>query len=360
MAFGIGWNRLPIQNAENEVNKTVSILIPARNEAQNIERILQAVVQQDFPKNLLKIIVADDHSEDETAAIVKNFIQKHPNLNLELHFCSGQGKKSALSELVQKADSEIIITTDADCVPTSNQWIKSIVSNFTDKTQLVSAPVVYFWRKGRFQKMQSLEFLTLITSAAGAIGIKMPFMCNGANIAFRKTAFTETHGFENDKFVSGDDVFLLERVLQHFGSETIRFAKSKNAIVETEPMPNLKRFFEQRIRWAGKSVGYKNPISIITSYVVFLNAFSIITSFVLGFYNPMFFYLTICFFLLKIMVDFPICTMITNFSNRKYLMAIFLPLQIVYPIYVCSVAIMSLFVKTTWKGRTVKKINFDN
>lgn len=354
IAYSIGWTLLPIQNHISTNHPSVSILIPARNEAKNIERLLQKLLDQSYPEDLLEIVVADDHSEDGTSDIVNHFIQTHPDFNLKLHSVSGNGKKSALSEAVQLAKNEIIITTDADCIPVSNLWIQVIVSYFSEKTQLVSAPVAYFRKKGLFQKMQSLEFLTLISSAAGAIGIHAPFMCNGANIAFRKSAFLETKGFENDQFASGDDVFLLERVLQHYGDDAVRFAKSENAIVETDPMPNLSKFLQQRIRWAGKSVGYKNPISILTSYVVFLNAFSILFSCILGFYNPIFFWLSAAFLIIKMVVDFPICTLILKFTGRLSLLGIFLPLQIVYPFYICGTAISSLFIKPKWKGRKIK------
>lgn len=202
--------------------------------------------------------------------------------------------------------------------------------------------------------MQSLEFLTLIASAAGAIGINKPFMCNGANIAFRKNAFESSNGFENDHFTSGDDVFLLERVIKLFGRKSIRFVKLKTAIIESESMPNLSSFLKQRIRWAGKSVGYKNPTAINTSFVVFFNAFSIILSFVLGLFNPFFFWLTLFFIGFKILIDLPICIMITRFMNRGQLLSIFILLQIFYPLYICFVAIASLLIKPKWKGRTIK------
>ncbi|MDD4847787.1 MAG: glycosyltransferase [Bacteroidales bacterium] len=353
--YTIGWLKIKYQENKSSEKHSVSVLIPARNEAKNIERILQAINHQEYPKEQLEIIVADDHSEDETASLVSLFIQKHPDFNLKLHSVQGKGKKSALSEMVQMSNNVIIITTDSDCVPQNNQWIRSIVSCFAENTQLVSAPVVYFQKKGVFQNMQSLEFLTLISSAAGAIGIHAPFMCNGANIAFRKTAFLETHGFENDTFASGDDVFLLERILQRYGAESVRFAKSRQAIIETDSMPTLSKFFQQRIRWAGKSVGYKNPVSIFTSYIVFFNAFSIILSSILGFYHPIFWIMAVIFLIVKMIVDVPICWMILKFFNRISLFKIYVPLQIVYPFYICGTAILSLFIQPKWKGRSLKK-----
>lgn len=354
-SFTFGWQRLSKQKNIIDFYPSISILIPARNEETNIEHLLQSLYLQEYPRSLLEVIVADDHSEDTTALLVTKFIQNHPDIHVTLHSVKGKGKKSALSESIQIAKGDIIITTDADCIPKTNQWAKSIVSYFSEQTQLVSAPVVYFQKNGWFQKMQSLEFLTLISSAAGAIGNNMPFMCNGANIAFRKSAFLETHGFENDRFSSGDDIFLLERIIQRYGTHSVQFAKTEQAIIETDPMPNLSKFLQQRIRWAGKSVGYKNPVSIITSYIVFFNALSILLAFILGFYHPFFFRLAALLFMVKTIIDLPICIMILNFTRQLFLLKTYLLLQIVYPLYICGTAITSLFVKPKWKGRTVQQ-----
>lgn len=354
IADTIGWIRLPEYDVVQK-NDCVTVIIPARNEAQNIEKLLQKIVEQSFPKEQLEIIIADDHSTDATIALTESFKQQHSDLCLSIISVVGEGKKSALSEAIQLAHHDWIITTDADCIPVSSHWINTMVACFSETTQLVSAPVVFLKGKGLFQKMQSLEFLTLIASAAGAIGVKMPFMCNGANIAFRKSAFMETHGFENDSRASGDDVFLMERILQRFGADAIRFAKSKTAIVETVPMPNLSMFLQQRIRWAGKSVGYKNPMAIFASYVVFFNAFAILLSLFLGLFNTIFFWMSLVFFIVKIVVDIPICIMISKFTERLSLMNIFLPLQIVYPFYICYTAIASQLIKPTWKGRRLNK-----
>lgn len=354
ICYTIGWIKLPKTSIIEKDFPFVSIIIPTRNEANNIEKLLDAICKQDYSKERFEIIIANDHSEDETEIIVSDFIKNHSDFDINLLKVNGVGKKSALSESVHLTKYNLIITSDADSIPVSNQWIKSIVSAFDDHIQMVSAPVVFFKKRGLFQMMQSLEFLTLIASAAGAIGINKPFMCNGANIAFRKNAFENSNGFENDHFTSGDDVFLLERVIKLFGRKSIRFVKLKTAIIESESMPNLSSFLKQRIRWAGKSVGYKNPTAINTSFVVFLNAFSIILSFVLGFFNPFFFWLTLFFIGFKILIDLPICIMITRFMNRCQLLSIFILLQIFYPLYICFVAIASLFIKPKWKGRTIK------
>ena len=123
-SFKRGWKELPTGSLANSIPweefPTVSVIIPARNEEKNIGQLLEALRQQDFPAEKLEIIVVDDHSEDQTAAIARSF------LNVRVLPFREEGlnsyKKKALEKAVAAACGELIVCTDADCIPTK-EWL---------------------------------------------------------------------------------------------------------------------------------------------------------------------------------------------------------------------------------------------
>jgi cellulose synthase/poly-beta-1,6-N-acetylglucosamine synthase-like glycosyltransferase len=138
-----------------------------------------------------------------------------------------------------------------------------------------------------FQKAQTLEFISLIGSGAGAIGLKHPIMCNGANLAYEKSVFKEK--MLEKKFVSGEDVFLLHNLKKEYRDE-ILFLKNKDAIVQTNCLNNAKEFLNQRIRWQSKSKSYFDRDSIIVSLIVFFANSILLLNIFLAFSDIVFLY----------------------------------------------------------------------
>src|SRR6185295_4190734 len=119
------------------------------------------------------------------------------------------GKKKAIQKAIQHSKGELIVTTDADCVMHMD-WLRLMVS-FHKKTnaQLIAGPVCFHREKTTFEKMQSLEFMALMASTAGAIHFNKAILCNGANLMYTRKAFEAVDGFEGiDSNPSGDDVLL--------------------------------------------------------------------------------------------------------------------------------------------------------
>ena len=174
-----GWDALTSFTAQNK--EGVSIVVAARDEAENIEELLKDLSQQTH--EILEVIVVDDHSADDTAKIVDSF----PNVILLQ--ASQEGKKAAIAKAVEAAKHSIILTTDADC-RLSTAWVEKMIAPFINEhVSLVVGPVAFYEEVSDFEKAQSLEFMSLITSGAGAIGAQQAFMCNGANLAFRKANY---------------------------------------------------------------------------------------------------------------------------------------------------------------------------
>lgn len=210
-----GWMRLPIIKPSTVVPQTkLSVIIAARNEEDNIGRTLDCLMAQDFPKELLEIIVVDDHSTDRTNEIILSYADRGVRLiSLEAGDKLNSYKKYAINKAIDSSNGEIIVTTDADC-RMGPHWLKTII-HFMEANDLymVSSPVSYHEEKSYFENLQTLEFLYLIGLGAAGIGNGNPTTCNGANLAYRKAVFYEMGGFKGiDELASGDDELLLSLI----------------------------------------------------------------------------------------------------------------------------------------------------
>lgn len=351
--FTIGWFRLKNKKILN-INEKVSVLVAVRNEAQYIDFLLEDLKSQSVSSIDFEVIIIDDHSEDETSKIVSDFCNQNPEFPFKLVKNSENGKKEAIKQGVNIANSDIILCVDADC-RLGSEWIMSMCSSFRNpKFQMISGPVSFFNESSLFKNIQSLEFLSLIASGAGAIGVKLPFMCNGANLAFRKTAFVVVNGYEgNAQFASGDDVFLLHKIKKQYGSKAIGFLKSRNAIVETASTNTFKSFLQQRKRWASKSLAYKDFLTIFTSISVAGVSLMLILLAFFSFFDPQFIPLFILGVSGKILIDFTLLMAAITFFRRKNLLWLYLPVQLIYPLYTALISLLALFTKNEWKGRRI-------
>ena len=357
--FSIGWFSLRQFNKSSFEPKTkVSILVPARNEENIIEKLLLNLYRQNYPDHLYEIIVIDDHSTDHTTRVVNRFISQHKDFSIKLLRIKGETqtkayKKKAIRTAIEKSTGDLIITTDADCLPGKN-WIKTIVSLYEiKKPKMIVGPVSFHQEKSFFQKIQSLEFLSLIAMTAGAIKTGHPIMCNGANLAYEKKAFFDVGGFGIDRFSSGDDVFLLQRMRKHFGSNSVWFLKSNEAIVYTEALRTLQEFFDQRIRWASKNKGYDLKILVI-SFTVYMMNLILLGSVVISLFHPDFWKTTAYIFAIKYIIDLPVLIGIVSFAKKLNLFIYSIPLIIIYPIYIILAGALGIVSSYNWKGRKLK------
>jgi len=352
LSFAYGWNNIRFFKPEKEINNIpVTIIVACRNEETKISYLLKSLLHQDYPTQYLEIIFIDDHSEDDTVQVIKSFPNKNipiKLLSLPNHF---QGKKAAIELGVIHATGEIIITTDADCTM-RKQWVKTMVAyHHKHKAKIISAPVIF---KGNtlFEKLQALEFLSLMGTGAGAIGIKHPIMNNGANFLFEKKLFTTSA--LNKKFASGDDIFLLLQVKKNH-KRNIHFIKSNNAVVYTKPASNLKDFLNQRIRWASKSKGYKDFDVISTALIISLGNLTLAGSLIYSCFNYSFFFIYLPLFIIKSFADLMVLIPVSRFTAQQKLLWFFVPLQFVYPFYIVITAAFGLLGKFRWKSRIYKE-----
>lgn len=128
----IGWKSLGGCREIRDAVK-VSVVIAARNEEKNIQACLDGLANQHYPRDRFEVILVDDHSGDRTVQVAEACIRRHPELNFRVHSSSASpGKKAALREGLKLASGEIVLTTDADCVPNPG-WIRAMTAALLEK-----------------------------------------------------------------------------------------------------------------------------------------------------------------------------------------------------------------------------------
>lgn len=360
IAFYItGWKRLNLyhNSSGKTVSTPVSVIIPARNEEHNIGNCLQDIIAQNFPKMLLEIIVVDDNSTDKTLQKASEIIDTYKNeyvitlISLENEF-GNAGKKRAVEKAVALASGKLIITTDADCRMDKN-WLFTLVSYYEQfLPKMISGPVSYTNERNFFEKLQTLEFLSLIGSGAASLGHKLPLMCNGANLAYEKQVFTDINRY-NHSLASGDDVFLMLNIARHYPG-AIHFLKAPEAIVYTSAKQTFAGFMAQRKRWTSKTKKYKNRYLIAIALLIYAFNFSILANALMAFYSGFFLKLVAIQMTGKLLIDFLFLFRICSFFNRKALLFLILPEEIIYSLYITIIGTIAPFGRYSWKGRSVK------
>lgn len=350
--YWLSWKNIPVFNPGQTIPATkISVIIPARNEEENIGQLLDALKQQDYAANLFEVIVVDDHSSDRTAHIVKQYgSARLVTLNED---GINSYKKKAIEKGIELAGGELIVTTDADCIP-QPQWL-SLVAAFKEKHQsvFVAAPVAINCNNSLLQSLQSMDFM-ILQGITGAVVDKQLFaMCNGANLAYEKKVFYEVNGFSGvDHIASGDDMLLMQKIMDRYPGR-VHYLKSKDAIVYTDAMKTWKTFFNQRIRWASKSVNYNNKKILLVLALVYLFNLSFLAWALAGFFHPRYWLWLVGLWAAKTIVEFPLFISVARFFNKPWAIKLFFFFQPVHIAYTIISGLFGQFGKYEWKGRKV-------
>jgi cellulose synthase/poly-beta-1,6-N-acetylglucosamine synthase-like glycosyltransferase len=367
--YEISWHQIPVYNNGKSVDKNeslfISIIIPARNEENDIGLCIQSIISQTFPADNFEIIVVNDHSTDNTTNVVLSFKQKNIHLINLQDFTENKVlnsyKKKSIETAMRFAKGELIVTTDADCLAPP-KWLETLAAFYKEKSPVfVALPVVFknalnsdSFLKRFFKNFQSLDFMMLQGITGASVYKKFHAMCNGANLAYQKNVFYEVNGFEGiDKLASGDDMLLMHKIQKHY-PEKIMFLKSQNVIVETTPAETFKGFINQRIRWASKADQYTDKkITTVLLLVYFLNVWIFILG-ISSFFSMKVFYLFLISITIKTIVEFLFLYPVAKFFGRKKLLWWFLPAQPFHILYTIVAGFLGKFGSYEWKERRVK------
>ena len=351
-----GWSAIKRPQIKTVNFKTkVTILIAARNEEEKIHLTIEDILAQDYPKELTEVIIVDDHSTDNTSAIISSYAGRGVKLlKLNEDKPLNSYKKKAIAEAIALSTGDLMVATDADC-RMGNKWLSSVVGYFEmHQPVMISSPVSYFEEKSLFERMQSLEFYSLIATGAAFIGNGHASTCNGANIAYRKDIFYLVGGFKGiDDLASGDDELLLQKVAERFPGK-IGFLKLYDAVVFTHAKPNLKEFLQQRRRWASKSVKYKDKKVVALVVGLWLFNVSILLNFCAGLFDIHFLEVFAIQFVLIFAFEMMLLFPVTTFFKRKRLMFLLIISMPLYFIYFVYIGLIGNKGKYMWKGREVR------
>ncbi|EJF08841.1 glycosyltransferase [Pontibacter sp. BAB1700] len=353
------WKRLPIPTVPaGFIPATqLSVIIPVRNEARQILNLLRDLESQNYPAELFEVLVVDDHSDDGTAQLIQEFIPA-TKLNLRLIRLAGHtestGKKAAIKQGIAQTSNELLVFTDGDC-RVQPDWLLCFAYTYeTQQSFFISGPVSFHNTHTLLERMQLVEFASLIGVGGASIGLRQPNMCNGANLAYTREVFEEVGGFAgNEGIASGDDEFLLHKVSQLY-PERIAFLKHPGATVYTEARKTVRSFIAQRVRWASKWRSYQSlnvKLVALTVFTVNLLLFLAIPGLLLGWLS---FWTFLAAYAAKFLIDFLFLNQILTFMGRQNYLIFMLPLQLVYIPYVLYTAISGLTGCYTWKGRIIR------
>jgi len=343
-----------------EHNTRFSIIIPARNEENNIAGCLQSVLQQQYPAHLFEVIVINDHSTDNTEVIVRSLQQQYNNLQL-LNLIDvlkdkpvNAYKKKAIELAIAQSSGNWIVTTDADCM-VQPEWL-SLLDQYIQNQQpvFIAAPVMFTHTGSFLSAFQLLDFISLQGITAAAVSAGYHTMCNGANIAYRKDVFYEVGQFSGiDQIASGDDMLLMYKIKQQYPNR-LGYLFHRGAIVTTAPMPDWSSFLNQRIRWASKADKYQDKTIFRALALVYALNLLLLVLFFWSFWVEGGWLAWLLLVITKTLVELSLMLPVARFYQRVSLLNWFLIMQ---PFHICYTVIagwLGKFGTYQWKGRNVK------
>lgn len=354
-----GFKKLPVFNKTLDPKTRFSIVIPFRNESENLSNLLESLLKLNYLKSRFQVLLINDKSEDNSEEIVQNYISKSKiDIRLIQNIRnSNSPKKDAISTGIKNADFEWILSTDADCEVPGN-WLICYDSEIQKShSKMICGPVLYTSKGNFLEDFQQLDGLSLQTVTAGSFGLKKSIMANGANLGFEKQAFYDVNGFQgNDHLASGDDIFLMEKIKKKFSGK-LSFLKSKEALVKTKPQESLNLLINQRIRWASKTSKQKNIFSLTLGLLVFFTNLLILISPVFMIFYPENTLIYLGLISGKLLFDYIFIRQSAIFYGLKIKVISFLISFIVYPLIIFFVVIKSLNAGFSWKGRFYSQQN---
>lgn len=348
-----GWKKLEVEE-EKEPWLGVSILIAARNEAENIETVIRDVFNQSYSKDLFELIVIDDHSEDETLSIAQSLKAEFPNLKV-LPNKDGEGKKAALKKGIQEAKFNTIATVDGDCrVP--SEWLVSMTSHWEkDQTKMLLGPIVFQPNQTMLQQSQAMEMLAIMGMTGGFASQQKPIMANGANLFFSKQEFESIGGYQSSQNPSGDDVFTMLQFSEKW-PDSVRFVKHYEAAVLTKPEATFSAFWQQRKRWLSKKGGYSNMLLKGTAVITYLANAAAFVSFIaiIGALGSYWTDRLMWILFIKTLLDLILTRTVSRDIQPHCGIANILVTEIFVVVYVTFLGIFGNVRNYVWKGREIK------
>ena len=342
----IGLSRLNKSGNNQKLHK-ISVVIAARNESGRITSCLKSLEWLDYPQDLYEVIFVDDCSDDDTAKIISDFVDRHDHwklIRLTEKSTTLRGKKNALLCGIDQAAGELICTTDADCrVPKT--WLEGMNRYFANPVAMVLGYSPLKKTPGFINLF--LRFDNLFSAIASAAPAKLgfPFTSVGRNMAYRKEAYDNAGGFlALKKFKSGDDIHLTER-FRYLNSGRIEYCAHPDTFVETDPPENFDEIFHQQIRKNSKILLSTMP-SIVLAIMIFIYYVLLVA---IPLRSPEFLNTWLIFLIAKLVFEFIPLALANKIFQQKIKWAVIILFQFLYPVHIIGFSMLGLFQIYKWK-----------
>ena len=247
-----------LQNPNSSINRppSVSLIVCAKNEADNFKKHIPLWLDQEHPN--FELILINDASSDETLAVMQQFAQLDPRIqivNVKNNEAFWGNKKYALTLGIKRAKNNLLVFTDADCRPASNSWLSIIVSQFSEDKQIVLGYGAYEKEKGLLNKIIRFETLMTAVQYFSYAQSGIPYMGVGRNLAYTSTLFYEVNGFiKHIKIASGDDDLFVNEAAS---STNTVICTSPEAFTYSIPKKTWKQWIRQKKRHYSTAKLYK-------------------------------------------------------------------------------------------------------
>lgn len=324
---------------------SATVIVAARNEERNIGECLNALAALEYPEGKLQFIIVNDQSTDRTEEIIDAFIKDKPifkKINTTEEQNRLKGKTRALAQALREVNTDIVLTTDADCVvpPT---WAKSMASYYTKGVGVVSGCTAQRYNNA-FEGMQSLDFIYLLALGSGTINNGYPISCIGNNMSYSVNAYKAIGGYESLPFSVTEDSQLLLALTRLPGVKSIHPLDYQTLVV-SKPLSSIKELFRQKKRWAigGLDVPFYGKILMGAGWTI--SAAMLLFPF---FYSPV----TFSLFFFKFIIDVIFLSLVCNELRFKVPLKYFVVFELYYIIYIFILLFAILINKNVvWKDR---------
>jgi len=314
----------------------VSVIICSKDEAENLQKFLPLILEQEYPE--FEVIVINDGSTDQTHDLLKDLSVDYPNLKstfIPVGANNISTKKLGLTLGIKASKYDLLLFTDADCMPEDKTWIARMMRNFTRETDFVLGYGAYLEKKGFLNRLITYDTLFIALQYLGMAAAKKPYMGVGRNLAYRKETFYAQKGFASTLGLSsGDDDLMVNKASTPWNT---RVEIAPDSITWSEPNSTFKGWLFQKARHLSVSSYYKSSSKFRLFFEPFTRGlFYLLVILSLVFGNWIIQIATGILFLARLIVQLLIVNSSAKyFGGRKYILTlplldIYLPLVSLY------------------------------
>ncbi|MBX2992470.1 MAG: glycosyltransferase [Bacteroidetes bacterium] len=348
--FAIGAHRARY-SFDSSFRPTVSIIVAARNEEQNIRRCLESLSHLSYPKELLEILVVNDRSTDKTHEIIEEFavrfpfIQSHTSIpDPDGHL---RGKTNAVAQGIERTTGEFIFFTDADCI-VPERWVEETVKYYNEPNVGVVAGFTSLRASTLFEAIQALDWFVLFSIAAATIRLHFPVTAVGNNLSVRRKAYEAVGGYRNIPFSITEDYALFHAVMST-GIYKAKFPVDASTLVQSMPCEDWAGLYRQKKRWfiGGADMDLKSIALFATGFLFkTLLVINLLAGNVIA---------VLAAYAVKVLSDFMLVRPALTTFRKMRLILYFVPFEVYYIVYVVLFPpIVLLNRRVSWKNRVFR------